>query len=135
LAVVTTSGTLVTLIIAIAQFALKDKVVATIPDASKWLLTIAVGAFVVAAVGGLLANIPRDVGRPVSSNIAAKLNSEWSKSATSAEKTVALVRARQLEKLESVNDDAARAVLGGLGVEVLAIALAAAAVTLAVFAG
>lgn len=135
LAVVTTAGTLVTLIFAIAQFVLRGKVIATVPSASKWLLTIAAGTFVGAAIGGLLANIPRDVGRPVSSKIAEELDSEWSKPAAPAEKTVALVRARQLQKLEGVNDVAARAVLGGLAAEVLAIALAAAAVVVAVFAG
>ena len=99
LAVVTTSGTLVTLIFAIAQFVLRTRVIAKVPDASRWILTIAAVAFVGAAICGLLANIPRDLGRPVSSEIAGKINSEWSKSGTSAEKVVALTRARQLREI------------------------------------
>jgi hypothetical protein len=134
LAVVTTSGTLVALIFAVAQFALRSRVVAEVPTASRWLLTIAAGAFVVAAFGGLLANVPRDLGRPVSSEIAGKINSDWSKSTASAEKTVALTRARQLQKLERVNDTAAWYVLIGLATEVFAIALAAAAVAVAIYA-
>jgi hypothetical protein len=132
--VVTTSGTLVTLIFAVAQFVLGGKALATVPDASRWLLTIAAVAFVAAAVGGLWANIPRDVGRPKSSEIAKKIDSEWSKSAASAEKTVAVDRAYQLQKLEGVNDRAAQTVLAGLAAEVFAIALAAAAVIVAAFA-
>jgi len=92
------------------------------------------GAFVVAAVGGLLANVPRDLGRPLSSSISGKIDSEWSKPTGSAEKTVALTRARQLQKLERVNDAAAWAVLAGLATEVFAIALAAAAVIVAIYA-
>jgi hypothetical protein len=133
LAVVTTSGTLVTLIFAIAQFALRSKVVATVPSASRWLLTIATVTFVGAAVGGLLANLPRDIGRPSSSNIAEKIENEWSKQAAAAEKTVARDRVCQLQKLEGANDVAAWAVLAGLAAEVLAIALAAAAVVVAIF--
>ena len=105
-----------------------------VPNASRWLLTIAAVTFVGAAIGGLLANIPRDIGRPSSSDIAEKLDSEWSKPAASAEKTVALDRVRQLQKLEGVNDAAAWAVLAGLAAEVLAIALAAAAVVVAISA-
>lgn len=134
LAVVTTSGTLVTLIFAVAGFVLRGNVVATVPGASRWLLTIAAVAFVCAATGGLLANIPRDIGRPASSGIARKIDSEWSEQAKPAEKRVAADRARQLQKLEGVNDSAAQAVLAGLAAEVLAIALAAAAVVVAVFA-
>ena len=130
---VTTSGTLVALIFAVAQFALKSRVVAEVPDAGRLLLTIAAGAFVVAAVGGLLANVPRDLGRPVSSEIAGKIDSDWSKSTASAEKTVALARARQLQKLERVNDYAAKTVLVGLATEVFAIALAAAAVVVTIY--
>src|SRR5262245_59701725 len=66
LAVVTTSGTLVTLIFAVAHFVPRATVAARIPGASRWLLAIAVVAFVGAAVAGLLANVPRGIGRPVS---------------------------------------------------------------------
>jgi hypothetical protein len=134
LAVVTTSGTLVTLIFAVAQFVLRGRVVAMVPSASRWLLGIAAVTFVGAAIGGLLANIPHDMGRPSSSDIAEKLNSEWGKQAAAAEKTVALDRVRHLQKLEGVNDAAAWAVLAGLAAEVLAIALAAAAVVVAISA-
>jgi hypothetical protein len=134
LAVVTTSGTLVTLIFAVAQFVLPSRVIARVPDASRWMLTIAAVAFVGAAICGLWANIPRDLGRPVSSEIAGKIDSEWGKSSAPAEKTVALTRARQLQKLEGVNDAAAWDVLAGLAAEVFAIALAAAAVIVAIFA-
>jgi hypothetical protein len=134
LAVVTTSGTLVTLIFAVGQFALRSKVIAKVPDASQWMLTIAVVAFVGAAIGGLIANIPRDLGRPVSADIAEKIKSEWSKSGAAAEKIVAFTRACQLQKIEDVNDISAWAVMGGLAAEVFAIALAAAAVVVAVYA-
>ena len=133
---VTTSGTLVTLIFAVAGFVLRGNVVTTVPGASRWLLTIAAVAFVCAATGGLLANIPRDIGRPVSSKIAERIDSQskWDKPATLAERTVAVDRAHQLQELEGVNDSAARAVLAGLAAEVLAIALTAAAVIVAIFA-
>lgn len=81
-----------------------------------------------------LCNIPRDTGRPVSRDIAEPLKSGWSERAASAEKTAALDRARQLQKLEYVNAIAALAVLAGLAAEVLAIALAAAAVVVAITA-
>ena len=133
LAVVTTSGTLVALIFAVAQFVLRSRIVAEIPAASRCLLTIAVGAFVTAAFFGLFANVPRDLGRPVASEIAGKISSEWNRSIGPAEKIVALARARQLQKLERVNDTAAWGVLIGLATEVFAIALAAAAVGVAIY--
>ncbi len=128
---VTTSGTLVTLIFAIAQFLPRSKVVVRVPGASRWLLAIAVAAFVVAAVGGLLANIPRVMGRPRLSDELVK--SRWSEPTAAAEKSVAFARAHQLKELESANDGAARAVVGGLAAAVLAIAMAAAAVIVAIF--
>jgi hypothetical protein len=134
LAVVTTSGTLVTLIFAIAQFVPRGKMVARVPGASRWLLAIAAAAFVGAAVGGLLANIPRVLVRPRLSDLVARIETRWSAPAAAAEKTVALARARQLQDLEGANDGAARAVLAGLAAEVLAIALAAAAVVVAISA-
>jgi hypothetical protein len=133
LAVVTTSGTLVTLIFAIAQFVSGGKILARLPDASRWLLAIAAVAFVAAAVGGLVTNIPRLFARPRLKEIADQIESGWSGPAAVAEKTVARARVRQLKELESANDVAARAVLSGLAAEVLAIALAAAAAIVVIF--
>ena len=70
----------------------------------------------------------------MSRDISERLKSGWSERAASAEKTVALVRAQQLQKLEYVNDIATWAVLAGLAAEVLAIALGAAAVVVAITA-
>jgi hypothetical protein len=75
LAVVTTSGTLVTLIFAVAQFVPGGRVPARIPEASRWLLAIAVAAFVAAAVGGLVTNVPRLLARPRLKDIIT--NIEW----------------------------------------------------------
>jgi hypothetical protein len=135
LAVVTTSGTLVTLIFAVAQFVPGGRVPARIPEASRWLLAIAVAAFVAAAVGGLVTNVPRLLARPRLEDIITNIESGWSGPVAAAEKTVAVARARQLQELESANDGAARAVLAGLAAEVLAVALAAAAAIVAIFAG
>jgi hypothetical protein len=135
LAVVTTSGTLVTLLFAIAKFGLSSEVPTKVPAASRWLLAAAAVAFVGAAVGGLLANLPRVLVRSRLSNLAELIESRWGAPAASAEKTVALARARQLRELERSNDGAARAVLGGLAAEVVAIALAAAAVVVALAVG
>jgi hypothetical protein len=135
LAVVTTSGTLVTLLFAIAKFGLSSETPAKIPTASRWLLAAAAVAFVAAAVGGLLANLPRALVRPRLSNLTELIETRWGGPAGSAEKTVALARARQLRELERGNDSAARSVLTGLAAEVVAIALAAAAVVLVLAVG
>jgi hypothetical protein len=135
LAVVTTSGTLVTLLFAIARFGLGSETPTKVPALSRWLLAAAAAAFVAAAVGGLLANLPRVLVRPRLSDLAERIETRWGAPAGSAEKTVALARAYQLRELERGNDGAARAVLGGLAAEVLAIALAAAAVVAALAVG
>jgi hypothetical protein len=135
LAIVTTSGTLVTLLFAIAKFGRSTEGSAKIPVAGRWVLAAAAVAFVGAAIGGLLANLPRLLVRPRLSSLAELIDSRWGTPAASAEKTVALARARQLRELERSNDGAARAVLGGLAAEVIAISLAAAAVVVTLAIG
>jgi hypothetical protein len=131
LAVVTTSGTLVTLLIAIAKFGGSSEIPAKVQAVGPWLLAAAAVAFVAAAVGGLLANLPRVFVRPRLSDLEQRIKNDWAAPAGSAEKTVGLARARQLQELERGNDNAARAVLAAIAAEVLAIALAAAAVVVA----
>jgi len=134
-AVVTTSGTLVTLLVALTQFRVGGKVLPNLPTASRWLFAISITAFVAAAFGGLMANFPRALVRPRLSNLVDLIKSEWSAPATTAEKPVALARARQLQELETANDHVARAVFAGLIAEVLAVALAAAAMLVALSQG
>jgi len=134
-AVVTTSGTLVTLLVALTQFRVGGKVLPNLPTASRWLFAIAITAFVAAAVGGLLANFPRALVRPRLSNLVDLIESQWTTPPAAAEKPVALARARQLQELETANDKVAWAVFAGLIAEVLAVALAAAAVLVALAQG
>jgi len=65
------------------------------------VLAIAVAAFVAAAVGGLVTNVPRLLARPRLKDIITNIESGWSGPVAAAEKTVALARARQLQELES----------------------------------
>jgi hypothetical protein len=134
-AVVTTSGTLVTLLVALSQFRVGGKVLPNLPAASRWLFAIAITAFVAAAFSGLMANLPRALVRPHLSSLVDLIKSEWSAPASAAEKPVALARARQLQELETANDRVARAVFAGLVAEVLAVALAATAVLVALAQG
>lgn len=133
LAVVTTSGTLVTLIGVFTQFKVHGKVLTDFLSASRWPLGLAMAAFVAAAFCGLMANVPRALVRPRLSGIAALMESQWSNPAAGAEKSVALTRARQLQELETANDKLARAVFAGLMAEVLAVGLATVAVLVALW--
>ena len=75
-----------TLIFAIAQFVSGGKILARLPEASRWLLAIAAVAFVAAAVGGLVTNIPRLFARPRLKEIADQIESGWSGPAAVAER-------------------------------------------------
>ncbi len=127
LAVVTTSGTLVTLLIAITKFGL-GKDAAQVPITSRWLVGVATVLFVLAALGGLVANLPRTLGRPRLEDLVKRMDGSWNDPRSGAEKAVALARAKALSEQEQANDGAARAVVAALAAEVLAIGLAAIAV-------
>lgn len=127
LAVVTTSGTLVTLLIAIAKFGV-GKDAAQVPALSRWLVGVATVLFVLAAFGGLAANLPRKLGRPRIEDLVKRMEGSWNDPGSGAEKAVAVARATALGEQEQANDSAARAVVAALAAEVLAIGLAAIAV-------
>jgi hypothetical protein len=129
LAVVTTSGTLVTLLFGFSAFVTKAQNY-TLPSAAKLPLYLAAGLFVLAAVAGIVTNAPwwrKTIDVNELDNLIA--DPLWGADAESAAKRVAEARLTVVKSLRSANTVIAWILLGGIVLEILAIA----AVTWAVF--
>ena len=130
LAIVTTSGALVTALLAVTGVALRPPQVAMSRDA-RTLLFAAAATFAAAAACGLGANLPRAYARPLLTDLTGKVSSDnWSRARIMADQEIAMSRAAQLKVAERSSDLIAIFVRCGIGLEVAAVALVGSAVWL-----
>lgn len=124
-AVITSSGTLVTLLFALVG-AITVATGYTLPNTSRYWLGAALVAFVAAAVIALWTNIPRDYGEP---NITADdLTNLWTGTASEAGLDVARNQLEQVAQARSVNARKARILVGAIATEIVGVALLAVAI-------
>jgi hypothetical protein len=127
LAVVTTSGTLVTLLFALAALSTKQQATFVLPDdAQTWLLR-AVVFFFVAAVAALVTNVPLSYGAPTPESIKRLLKETSTED--EAEKEVALARVEMLKSAKTSNSFKGWVLVGAMALEVVALGCVAFAVS------
>jgi hypothetical protein len=131
LAIVTTSGVLVTLLFTIGSVTLRSQQFAAAENARRTLVIAAV-AFVVAAVCGLISNLPRAYVRHSPDDLNQLVSKYWSKEEAYAEKTVAEGEVDELISAEKVGGRIAMCIRCGIAFEVVAVAILVLAVSMVV---
>jgi hypothetical protein len=103
LAVITTSGTLVTLLFGLAALSTKQNATFSLPQASRVLIVIAIGFFFFAIVTAIVTNVPffYQVVEPEPLHTAVR--DRWDDSDAVAERKVAYTRLTVMESAQKMN--------------------------------
>lgn len=129
LAVVTTSGTLVTLLLALAAFSTKEADTFLLPTDARTWLSRALSLFLVSAAAALLSNLPLPYKAVEPDQIKGRMkNDEFASSADAATKDIALTRVKTLISAKRQNSRKGWVVFSALVLEILAVGCLAKAV-------
>jgi hypothetical protein len=118
--VVTTSGTLVTLLFGLTAVITSAKTFALPGQAHGWLAGAAI-LFVVAAIAGIVTNVPLFYGQIIISET--ELRDAWGNSAADAQAGVTAVRLRHLDQVQKVNSCKAWILILAVLLELAAVAI------------
>jgi hypothetical protein len=127
LAVITTSGALVTLLFGLVALSTKARQTFELEDEPKYLLAVAVGVFLLAALCALATNMPVTYARVSPDAIRGKLKEDPVPGEDAARREIALTSVKVLRSAKRRNQAKARLLFAGLILEVAAVALVAAA--------
>ena len=128
LAVITTSGALVTLLFGLTARTVRRASTFAIPDSSAALLVAALVFFVLAALLAIVTNLPRSYEGVTVDALRKAVQERWEDSEAVASEMVALTRLKTLASARSNNDLKGRALVAAMACEILAVALVGAAV-------
>ena len=128
LAVITTSGALVTLLFGLTALTVRRASTFVIPDSSAALLVAALVFFVLAALLAIVTNLPRSYEGVTVDALRKAVKERWEDSEAVASEMVALTRLKMLASARSNNDLKGRALVAAMACEILAVALVGAAV-------
>jgi nitrate reductase NapE component len=128
LAVITTSGALVTLLFGLTALSVRRASTFVIPDTAAALLIVALVFFVLAALCAIVTNLPRSHEAVTVAALRKAVKERWSDSEAVALQMVALTRLRTLASAKQNNDAKGVALVIAMGFEILAVALVGAAV-------
>jgi hypothetical protein len=132
LAIVSTSGALVTLLFGIGSITLRSQQYVA-PMNVRILLVFGAAVFGLAAVSGLAANIPRSYAIPDVTDLLQRFSDKsWSMERLVAEQEVADSYTRQLHPAERGTINTAFCVKLGVGLEVLAVILVVVAISISI---
>jgi hypothetical protein len=135
LAVITTSGTLVTLITALTAVATKHRAYTTLTG-TRVLLFAALAAFLIAAALAIYGNAPFRVKEIEAASLSGFMAADvWGQPGVEAEREIAAARHGVLVSLQTVNAVKARFLFWAAACEVLAIALTAASASVILLRG
>jgi hypothetical protein len=127
-AVITTSGTLVTLLFALAALSTKHDATFTLPASARTWLFIALPLFFVSALAALLSNAPLLYQAVPAPKIRDRLREKPPRDAEAAAKDVAFSRLDALESAKKMNSIKGWALAVAMGCEALAIGCVAVAI-------
>lgn len=128
LAVITTSGTLVTLLFALAALSTKEAATFTLPGAAVTWLSVALVLFFVSALAALLSNAPFVYQAVPASSIKERLRERPVRDAAAAAKDIAFSRLDALESAKRLNGIKGLALTAAMSFEALAVGCVAVAV-------
>jgi nitrate reductase NapE component len=128
LAVITTSGVLVTLLFGLTALSVRRASTFVIPDAAAALLIAALVCFVLAALSAIATNLPRSYEAVTVDDLRKAVRERWDDSEAVASRMVALTRLKMLASGKERNDAKGKALVAAMLLEILAVALVGAAV-------
>lgn len=128
LAVITTSGTLVTLLFALAALSTREATTFTLPTAARTSLSVALVLFFVSALAALLSNAPLIYQAVPANKIRERLREKAPRNADAAAKDVAFSRLDALDSAKKQNDIKGRALTAAMLSEALAVGCVAVAI-------
>jgi hypothetical protein len=133
LAVITTSGALVTLLFGLTALSTKGAATFDIPGAAATFLTFALVFFVLAALSAILTNLPRNYQRVTVDGLRAAVKDHWDDTETEASKMVALTQLKTLAAAKNVNTQKGWALISAMVLEIIAVALVGVAMGIVVW--
>ena len=128
LAVITTSGALVTLLFGLTAISVGGADALDIPSSSAALLVAALVFFVLAAVLAIATNLPRSYEGVTVDALRRAVEERWADGEAVASEMVALTRLKTLASAKRNNDLKGRALVAAMACEIVAVALVGAAV-------
>jgi nitrate reductase NapE component len=128
LAVITTSGALVTLLFGLTALSVRRATTLVIPDTAAVLLIVALVCFVLAALCAIVTNVPRSYEGVTVDALRGAVRERWVDSEAVASEMVALTRLKMLASAKKNNDAKGIALVIAMSFEILAVALVGAAV-------
>jgi hypothetical protein len=128
LAVITTSGVLVTLLFGLTALSVRGGTEFVIPDAATALLIGALVLFVLAALGAIATNLPRSYEGPTVPALRGAVRDRWRDTEAVASEMVTLTRLKVLQSAKTNNDRKGLALVAAMLCEIAAVALVGAAV-------
>ncbi len=133
LAVISTSGGLVTLLAALAVFLLGKDTPAILSRESRLLLVAAAGVFLVSAFLALFTNIPRKYATVSERDLDEVIGDRWWGAKGDALFTVAEQRKKEVVELRQGNQSKGRRLREAIVAEIVGVALVVAAIMFALF--
>jgi len=127
-AVITTSGTLVTLLFALAALSTKQAATFSLPHAARTWLAIALVLFVLSALAALVTNAPFVYQSVEADRIRERLREAFPRSAEAAAKDIAFTRLDALESAKKNNAIKGWALATAMCLEALAVGCVAATI-------
>jgi hypothetical protein len=133
LAVITTSGALVTLLFGLAALSTKNATTFDLPTAASTFLTVALVFFVLAASSAIITNLPRHYQGVTVDGLRAAVKDRWDDSEAVASRMVALTQLNVLASAKDVNGQKGMALIAGMVLEIIAVALVGVAMGIVVW--
>jgi hypothetical protein len=130
LAVITTSGALVTLLFALAALSTKKAATFTLPDSAEMWLSIALVLFFISALSALITNAPLIYQAVPAEKIRERLREKPPRDADAAARDVAFTRIDELESAKRMNTIKGWALAAAMLFEALAVGCVAIAVSI-----
>jgi len=128
LAVISTSGVLVTLLFGLTALSVRRESTFDIPDAAAALLVAALVFFVFASLSAIVTNLPRSYEGVKVDALRQAVRDRWEDDEATAARMVALTRLKVLASAKEKNDLKGKALVAGMTLEIIAVALVGAAV-------
>jgi hypothetical protein len=123
LAVISTSGVLVTLLFGLTALSVKRATTFDLPGASAVFLVAALAFFVLAAAAALFTNLPRSYEGVTVDALRDAVKDRWEDSEMTASRKVARTRLNVLARAKEVNNQKGKALIAGMVFEVIAVTL------------
>ena len=123
LAVISTSGVLVTLLFGLTALSVRREDTFVIPDTAAAFLVAALVFFVLAALSAIITNLPRSYEGVKVDALREAVRDRWEDSEPTASRMVALTRLKVLASAKEKNDQKGVALIAGMSFEIFAVAL------------